>query len=165
MVKSLAITRQQGTARARRTGFALADVIVATVILGAALAVLIGLAGRAVSSQALGQELSNAAHLADEQLQLVLARGPDDYVRRFPVQGTCEAPFESYKYALTFAGGTSVGDPYKVSATITWNSGGGGGAGRALTIDTLMAPRTGNPGGEVDPLRTPPTTIDRTLTQ
>lgn len=164
MVKGLPIRAMHKGTCASRTGFALADVIVATVILGAALAVLIGLAGRAVSSQALGQELSNAAHLADEQLQLVLARGPDDYVRRFPVQGTCEAPFENYKFALSFAGGTSVGDPYKVSATITWNSGGGG-AGRALTIDTLMAPRTGNPDGEVDPLRTPPTTIDRTLTQ
>lgn len=144
-----------------RSGFALADVIVATVILGAALAVLIGLAGRAVSSQAFGQELSNAAHLADEQLQMVLARGPDDYPRRFPVQGTCEAPFESYKYVLAFSGGTSLGDPYKVSATITWNT---IGTPRSLTIDTLIAGRSGNPDGETDPIRTPPAAVDRTLT-
>lgn len=146
--------------RPSRRGFALADVIVGTVILGAALAVIIGLAGRAVTSQAQGQELSDAAHLADEQLQMVLARGPDDYLRRFPVQGTCEAPFERYRYVLAFSGGTSIGDPYKVSATIAWK---GAGGDKSLTVDTLMAGRTGNPDGESDPIRTPPAAIDRTL--
>ena len=37
--------------------------------------------GRALSSQAVGERLSTAATLADEQLHLVLARGPDDYAR------------------------------------------------------------------------------------
>ena len=86
-----------------RPCFALIDCIVATVLLGIALAVMIGLASNALSSQTTGEKLATAATLADEQLQLVLARGPDDYTHRFPVQGQCDAPFNDYSYKLVFA--------------------------------------------------------------
>lgn len=144
---------------ASRPAFALADVIVGTVILGSALAVVVGLAGRAVTSQAQGEELAAAASLADEQLQLVLARGPDDYPRRFPVQGVCDSPFDRYRYAIAFSGGASLAEPYKVTATISWTS---GSTPRTLTIDTLMSSRAGNPDADPDPIRTPPETINRT---
>lgn len=152
------VSEQQPIRRGSPRGFALVDVIVATVLLGVSLAVTISLAGRAVSSQRVGEELATAALLADEQLHMVLARGPDDYARRYSVQGTCEAPFEAYRYSLAFSGGTSTGDPYKVAASITWSS---SGSPRSLTIDTLIAPRTGGDDADPDPVRTPSSPILR----
>ena len=76
-----------------RRAFALVDVIVATIILGISLSVMMSLAGRAVSAQHRGDELATAAHLADEQLQMVLARGPDDYAKRYGEQGADELTF------------------------------------------------------------------------
>lgn len=142
----------------RRRAFALVDVIVATIMLGSALAVIVGLTGRALSSQTAGQALSTAAHLADEQLQLVLMRGPDDYGRRFPVQGQCEPPFQDFRYALSFTGGGSISEPYSVTATITWSS---TGTPQSVSVSTLMATRSGNPDGENDPIRTPAATVNR----
>jgi type II secretory pathway pseudopilin PulG len=142
----------------RIRAFALIDVIVATIILGSALAVIVGLTARALSSQTAGQELTTAAHLADEQLQLILLRGPDDYARRFTTQGVCEAPFQDYRYTLTFTGGGTISEPYSVAATISWNS---TGIPRSVTINTLIASRSGNPDGDTEPLRTPPTTVNR----
>jgi type II secretory pathway pseudopilin PulG len=140
-------------------GFALIDCIVATVLLGIALSVMIGLASNAISSQTTGEKLATAATLADEQLQLVLARGPDDYAHRFPVQGQCETPFTDYSYKLDLTGSGGVGTPYTVACTISWNA---GGSPRTLSIDTLMAPRTGAEDVEPDPLRAPQTAITRT---
>ena len=140
-------------------GFALIDCIVATVLLGIALSVMIGLASSALSSQTTGEKLSTAATLADEQLQLVLARGPDDYTHRFAVRGQCDAPFADYSYKLAFTGGGGVGDPYAVSCTISWTMSGNP---KAITIDTLMAPRTGAEDVEPDPIRSPQSAITRT---
>jgi hypothetical protein len=151
----------------RSRSFALADCIVATVILGSGLAVMVGLTGRALSSQTLGQELATAAALADEQLNLVLMRGPDDYARRFPVQGACDPPFSDYRFALSFTGGGSTGDPYSVRATISWTSTGLGSAGipRSVSVDTRVATRSGNPDGDQDPERRPAESINRTVTE
>ncbi len=143
----------------RARSFALIDCIVATVLLGISLAVMIGLASSAISSQATGEKLSTAATLADEQLQLLLARGPDDYTQRFPIQGQCDAPFTDYSYKLSITGGGGVGVPYAVSCTISWNAGGGA---RNISIETLMAPRTGAEDVEPDPIRAPQTAITRT---
>ena len=142
-----------------RPCFALIDCIVATVLLGIALAVMIGLASNALSSQTTGEKLATAATLADEQLQLVLARGPDDYTHRFPVQGQCDAPFNDYSYKLVFAGGGAVGEPYTVGCTISWSM---SGQPKSMTIDTLMAPRIGAEDVEPDPIRSPQTAITRT---
>lgn len=134
--------------RAAAGGFALVDAIVAAVLLGAALAVTIGLSGQALSSQARGRDLRTAAMLADEQLSLVLARGPDEYARRFPVEGACDAPFERFRYRLDFVSGSSA-DAYLVRATISWSSGLTPGS---LTVETLVAPRRGD---DPDPDRLP----------
>jgi len=138
--------------------FALVDVIVATILLGVGLAVIIGLSGRAVSAQQQGDEIATAAMLADEQLHLVLARGPDDYARRFATDGACDEPFSNYHYALTFTGGSSDGDPFRVLATITWLSSSGQ---RNVEVETLMATRDPGPDGEMDPIRAPDTVINR----
>lgn len=141
----------------RRTparSFALVDVIVATILLGVALAVIIGLSGQSVSAQARGHDLQVAAMLADEQLNLVLARGPDNYSRQFSTSGPCDEPFQAYAFALEFTGGSAT-DPYKVAATISWSS---GLVHQSLTIETLIASRIGD---DPDPSRTPQTPVDR----
>lgn len=137
-----------------RRAFALVDVITGAILLGVALAVAIGLISRAISSQQLGEELQIAAMLADEQLNLVLARGPDGYGKQFPLDGACEAPFERFAYALDIAGG-SDSSPYTIAVTITWP---GGAEGRSITIETLMASRLGD---DPDPDRLPVEPIQR----
>jgi len=137
----------------RRRAVALIDAIVATIILGVALAVIVGLTAQAISSQSQGERMQIGAMLADEQLSLVLARGPDDYAKTFPLTGACDAPFQDYTYALTIGGG-SESEPYQVQATISWKS--PSGRDERLSIQTLMAARLGI---ERDPIRTVPTEL------
>lgn len=142
------------------------DVIVGAILVGVALAVIIGLTGRAIASQKRGQELATAANLADETLQMVLARGPDDYAKRFPLEGACDAPFADYRYKLELSGGTTT-VPYHVTVTIAWGGPPGAG-GQSIKIETLMASRDGGldeVGGEVDPIRTPDQPVVRTADQ
>lgn len=132
----------------RTHGVVLVDLLVAAMLLGIAVAAMVSLTGRALSSQRQGEELQTAAMLLDEQLQLVLARGPDDYASRFPIEGPCDAPFEAYRYTLKIEGGEG-GDPYLVIATVSWNA---SGRVRSESIETFIAPRLGE---EPDPLRKP----------
>jgi len=139
---------------ATRAGVMLADILVAVILLGSALAVMVGMAGRAISAQHAGEISQVVAMLLDEQLNLVLARGPDKYAARFAIEGACDAPFESYKYKLDITGG-DAGAAYVVIATIRWNSG-----GKAISesVETRIAPRRGD---DNDPDRRPETTVDR----
>ncbi len=142
-----------------RAGFALVDVIVGAVILGASLAVVVGLAGQAVTAQTRGQDLSTASMLADEQLNLVLARGPDDYAKRFGSAGRCDEPFEDFSFSVNIAG-TGQSAPYEVSATITWTRVWGT---QSLTIRTLIASRISGDEFEPDPDRRPQSPVQRVL--
>lgn len=137
--------------------FALLDAIVGAILLGVALSVIIGLSAQAVRSQRQGQELATAANLADEQLKLVLSRGPDDYAKRFPVDGRCDAPFQDYRYRLRFTSATT-GEPYAITAEISWADARGQ---QTLAIQTLMATREAAEGAESDPIRRPEQPIDR----
>ena len=125
--------------RAACRGSILVDVIVGSVILGLALTAMIGLVGRAISEQNGGEQLQTASMLIDEQLALVLARGPDNYATRFDTQGTCDAPFDQYRYELDIQerGGSN---PYFVRATVFWDS---GGKTRLASVETLIAARPG----------------------
>jgi type II secretory pathway pseudopilin PulG len=134
--------------RQRSRAFALVDVIVAAVLLGVSLAVMLGIVGRATAAQGDAQKLAVAAMLADEQLNLLLAFGPDEYLRRFPAEGPCDPPFDDYAYELTLTGGTDF-TPFTATATIRWRT---GARPQSLTISTLMAPR---PGDDPDPDRRP----------
>lgn len=151
--------------RAAGRGFALVDAIVGAIIVGVSLAVIISLMGRALTSQKQGEEIANAAALADEALHMVLARGPDDYAKRFPIEGPCDAPFEDYRYKLTFSGGGNEGSgsaPFRVTATITW---GASPAPQSMVVETLMASRLGgldDVGGQADPDRRPEAGVTRT---
>jgi hypothetical protein len=137
--------------------FALVDCIVATVLLGVGLTVIIGVAGNALSGQSTGEHMQTAAMLADEQLQLILARGPDDYATHFATEGSCDEPFQDYKYKVTIV----TGDPFQVGCTISWNVGSGE---KSIHIDTLISSRSGSQDSQPDPVRTPRQSIDRNAT-
>lgn len=132
------------TARA----FALLDAVVGAVLLGLALAAVLGLSSQALSSQARGEQLATAARLADERLSLVLATGPEAYASVFPLTGPCDEPFGRFTYQLSISpqGG---GNPYRVRAAIGWQA---GGRPQTLAIETLIAPRLGD---DPDPDRKP----------
>jgi hypothetical protein len=142
-------------ARARNSGVVLVDAIVGAILVAVALAVMLGLAGRSIATQADGERLRVAAMLLDEQLQLVLARGPDAYASRFGLTGVCEEPFTGYRWQLRFEGGTG-GSPYTVTATIGWSE--ISGRERSESVATLVAPRLGD---EPDPERRPDEPVER----
>jgi hypothetical protein len=60
----------------------------------------------------------------------------------------CEDPFEAYRYKLEFSGGEG-GDPYRVTATVTWTN---SGVPQSATVETMIAPRLGD---DPDPDRRP----------
>lgn len=124
-------------ARTTRRAVALVDAIVGVIILGVSLSVILSLTGQAISSQRVGEEIQNAAMLADEQLNLVLARGPDDYAKSYPIEGDCDEPFTPFHFKLQIDGQGDAA-PYKVRCTISWDS---SGRQRSITIDTLIAAR------------------------
>jgi Tfp pilus assembly protein PilV len=129
-------------------GAVLIDVLVAAMLLGIALAAMVSLSSRSLQAQRQGEDLQTAAMLLDEQLNLVLARGPDAYASSFPVTGACDPPFERFKYALAFGEGQS-GSAYLITATVTWPTQGGT---KSASVSTLMAPRLGD---DPDPERKP----------
>jgi hypothetical protein len=139
--------------RLRARSFLLVDALVAAVMLGASLAIIMGLVSRAAKARADGERLEIAAMLLDEQLQFVLARGPDNYAQRFGLEGNCEAPFADYRYALDI--GARSGEAYAVRATISWTQ---DGRTRSESIETRIAPRLGD---EPDPERRPDETVVR----
>jgi type II secretory pathway pseudopilin PulG len=140
--------------RSRARAFALVDAIVAGVLLGIGLAIILGLASRAIASQRQGEELQRAAMLADELLNSVLAVGPEEFDSVFESRGRFDAPFDEYAYDVALTPGDES-DPFLVEATIIWNT---AGRDRTLTIETLVAPRRGE---EPDPERQPEETVGR----
>lgn len=149
MVNGRQILRPMG-----RRAIAMVDIVVGVVLLGIVVVTLLNLLSRAVAAQAMGEQMQTAAMLIDEQLNLVLARGPDNYASRFAAQGVCDAPFEGYRYLVTFSGGGG-NEPYVVKATVFWDS---GGVERSESIETLIAPRVGE---ETDPIRQPDQVTER----
>lgn len=139
---------------APRRGFSLVEAVVAAAVLGVALVVVIGLTGDAVSAQSRAERLETAARLADEQLNLVLALGPEGYEAQFPASGRCDPPFEDFAYDVALVPGAG-GEAYRVRATITWPD---GARSRQLTLETRVAPRLGE---DPDPERKPQETLSR----
>ena len=152
------VSRARFTSRswARRRGVLLADVLVATVIVGSALAVLMSMTGRALRAQSQGEQLRVAAMLLDEKLNLILARGADDYASRFgDMEGVCEEPFQNFRYKLEITGSGSGGEAFTVVATVSWID---GASMRTETVETRIAPRLGE---EPDPDRRPEQSVER----
>lgn len=143
--------------RVSRRAVALIDAILAAILLGVGLTAIVSVASGALGAARLGQEIATAATLADEQLQLVLARGPDDYARQFPVKGACDAPFAQYQYELQISGGAQNA-PYLVRATVRWESSRGV---QQVAVETLIAPRTVEGDADPDPDRRPSEVVER----
>ncbi len=139
----------------RGRGVFLVDVIVASILLGVALAVMLSMAGRAIDSQATGERLQIAAMLADEQLNTVLLYGPEEFGARAVAEGPCDAPFEAYRYRVDIGAGGEGGEAFEVTATIQWSE---YGRPRSLSIETMIAPRLGD---EPDPDRKPKKAVER----
>lgn len=148
------MVKRTPTSRTRSRGVAMIEVIVAAVVLGLAVSAMLGLAGRALSSQSEGERLEMAARLADERLNLVLAVGCEGYTAAFPLAGACDEPFAEYRFDVTIDSATG-GLASSVRATISWPQ---AGRLRALSLDTLIAPRRGD---DPDPDRKPQETIAR----
>lgn len=132
----------------------LVDAMVAAVLLAVALTALLQLTDGALSAAAEGRRLRDAAMLLDEQLQLVLMRGADDYAARFDTEGLCDPPFEQYRYRIDVTPG-QAGQPHRVRATIRWSQ---QGRLRSVSVETLIAPRRGE---DVDPERRPAVPVER----
>lgn len=148
MVKPLLHTPRSARA------FVLVDALVAAVLLGISLAAVVGMISNAMSAQRRGEQMEVAAMLLDEQLNLVVARGPDQYAQRFGLDGKCDAPFQDYSYELDFDS-RSAGEAYTVTATVTWND-----SGRRFSesVQTKIAPRLGD---DTDPDRKPEENVIR----
>jgi Tfp pilus assembly protein PilV len=143
-----------GVRARRRCGVVLVDVVVGVVLLGLALSAILGIAGRALASQSRGEQLQTAAMLLDEQLGLVLMRGPDNYASAFGTDGRCDPPFDGYAYHLDISGG-DASSAYLVRATVSWPS---GGRLASETVETLIAPRRGD---DPNPDRRPSNPVTR----
>lgn len=137
-----------------RRAFVLVDALVAAVLLGISLAAVVGMISSALSAQRRGEQMEVAAMLLDEQLNLVIARGPDQYAQRFGLEGRCEPPFQDYSYELEFDS-RSAGDAYTVTATVRWVD-----SGRQFieSVQTKVAPRLGD---DPDPDRKPEENVIR----
>lgn len=144
------------TLRRHRRGVVLVDVLVGAVLVGLALVAINSAIAHALARQNDGEHLEIAAMLADEQLNLVLLRGPDSYSSRYPVRGMCEAPFERFRYMVEFSGG-EAGDAYVVRAVVLWSTSAGE---RNVAIETRIAPRSDT---EEFPDRTPEQTVERDM--
>ena len=142
--------------RRHRRGFTLVESLVAAVMLGVSLAVLTGLVGRGLDAQRIGREVATAAHLADEQLAMAAAMGPEAYETDGAMEGMCAAPFESFRYKVELSR-PGAREPYEVTCTITWQS---GGVERSVRVATLLSRREGD---EPDPERAPITPVERAL--
>lgn len=140
--------------RLRSRGMVLVDALVATVLLGLSLAVVMSLVSRALTLQREGERLEVAAMLVDEQLNLVLARGAENYASRFGLAGKCDVPYQDYSYVIAIegAGGT---DAFLVTATVSWKN---GGRERSESVQTRIAARRGD---EADPERRPKQAVER----
>ena len=76
--------------------FALLDVLIGGVLLGLALAVILGLSGQNLKAQTRGERMQQAARLADQLLSMVLSVGPEAFMDRFPMCGQGDDVFEGY---------------------------------------------------------------------
>lgn len=138
----------------KKRGMVLVDALVATVLLGLSLAVVMSLVSRALTLQREGERLEVAAMLIDEQLNLVLARGAENYSSRFGLAGKCDAPYQDYSYAIVIEGSGGT-DAFLVTAIVSWRD---GGRERNESVQTRIAARRGD---EADPERRPKEAVER----
>ena len=142
-------------ARPDQRGFALVDAVVGGVLLSLVLMTFVSLTGRAVGEQRRGERLGDAARLADEQLELVSALGPEDYPGLIGTSGEFDEPFDAYRWETRFSTMRGQQDLYRVEMEVFW---GDGDRERSILVETLVAvPR----GERVEGERRPTSTVRR----
>ena len=122
-------------------GVALAEVIVAAIILAIGLTVVISISTRALGMQSDGERRITAAWLADELLNLVLADGPEEFPRINDLAGQFGDPFDEYEYEIMIED-QGLGQPFQVTSIVSWP---GPGGLRWVELQTLVAERKGDP--------------------
>jgi hypothetical protein len=132
----------------------LIDALVATVVLGVALAGVMSLGASAVRSQRQGESMQIASMIADERLEMVVALGPEGYRAEESMRGAGAEPWGGFEWFVTIEPG-SGGDPYFVSVRVEWER---LGRVRGVSVETLVAPRLGD---EPDPERRPEERLGR----
>ena len=154
MIRSrTSISRGHRSPRQRRRGIALADVMVAGIMLGIGLGVVLSLSSRALRLQIDGERRLTAGWLADELLTMVLVDGPDEFGKLNDTAGFFDAPFDEYAFEVLIEE-RGRGVPYDVSAIVRWSE-----FDRdAVTVSAQIALRLGE---EDEPLREPLESVDR----
>lgn len=145
--------RRPPPARARRSGFALMDAVIAGILLSIGMVAILSVAGQALSLARRGEVDVRAAAAIDELLSSVLTEGPRDFPDLHPTSGVFDdgSPYPDFEYAIRIDQG-GPGVPAEVEVTLTHNS------GRSYRIVTRMAEKRGE---EPDPVRSPDSPIDR----
>lgn len=133
---------------------ALMDVLVAGMVLSGALVAVLGIASRSLNAQLRGEQIQEAAMVLDSLLNDVLAVGPAEYLKVGELSGVVEPPFDRFTYRITIDD-VSPSQPFRVTARVWWNAGGGE---QTAEAQTLMARRLGD---EPDPDRTPTQPAER----
>jgi hypothetical protein len=139
--------------RPGRSGFALLDVILGSLILGIGLTVLLSISSRSLAMQNEGEHQMVASWLADEILSMVQVEGPVEYPRLHDTSGRFDSPFEMYSFDVDIED-QGIGEPYRVTAVVSWPH---GPEMRFVEIETLLAA----PEAPPDP-RQPLEPVDRT---
>lgn len=124
----------------RRTGLALIDVIIGSVMLAVGLAVVISMSSRSLLRQGDAERQVTASWLADEILTMILVVGPDEYEKLYPKTGQFEPPFEQFRYEIEMEE-ESIYMPVKSTAKIFWDVSGND---HSISIETMIARRHGD---------------------
>ncbi len=130
------------------------DAIVATVVLGIAMAGVMSLSAAAVRSQMLGEDLQIASMIADERLSMVVALGPEGYLAEEERRAFADEPHDSFEWFVDIEP-SGARDPSFVNVAVEWQR---GGRDRRVTVEALVSVRAGD---EPDPDRAPEQSLGR----
>jgi len=126
------------TRRSRpRRGLALAEVIVAGVILAIGLTSIVSITAKSLSMQTNGEKRMTAAWLADDLLNMVVVEGPDEFAKHNDTSGGFDAPFDAFTFQVDIKSPSTAGVPYRVTATVAWEAP----TNPAVVVETLVALR------------------------
>jgi len=138
-----------------RHGFALIDAVAGGVMLGIGLAVILSLASRSITTQAVGQKQMVAAWLVDELLGSVVMEGPVLFPQRNATNGRFDAPFDEFEFDVRLED-LGLNAPFQVTAVVRWQF---GSSEQSVQAQTYIARREGDLELPAD--RIPSEPIDR----
>lgn len=117
-----------------RRGFALAEALIAGVVLAIGIAVVVRIAMQSMANQRRGELAVAAAGIMDALLSEVLLTGVEEAGSYRSSAGPCDDPWSDFTYEVSI-GTADPGKPYPVHVAVTDP------LGRIYACDTLIAPR------------------------